>query len=294
LASDEYQISFHEFIYEDSQFFIECPSEYREKEFSFFECIKSGLMQQSHTALNQLTEGNTIEFLKNRSRQAHGYITEKIKKENSNNKFQFMKFAYHPIFDEEDNFNDSYFVSLPLFFRRNFLGWLLIFLDGTVVQNCQHLQETGRRLDWDVRMHCGRQVNRYVNKYFPAAHEFDQDDIVKGKDEFWKKCDRYLFTNLLKIAITARCPYYRFENNMHCFFPKMKREETASPRQWETMLNGKRVQVAFQPEIKPNVSSERSRIIRDSQKSAEEYCKNMKLFAETIPKKIRSSRRHER
>ena len=87
-------------------------------------------------------------------------------------KYRFVKWMFHPIFLTKDNF----FIKIPLFHQKLFLGWDFVFFNGKTfaspkIKGHDPLKEMGKRLDREVRNLMSLRVSRRMERLFPPPSE---------------------------------------------------------------------------------------------------------------------------
>ena len=177
---------------------------------------------------------------------------------NNLRKYRFAKWIFHPIFSPSPHYEDNFFVRVPLFHQKIFMGWDLVFFTGSIVNSPASIDRAGKRLDREIRNFMALRVSRRMERLFPPPHEtiveirkdekrnFREEDI----NEIRKKSARHLLYQMFRIALSLRTPYLHSSPHKRGFLfssspaPPSK-DNWAKQVPYSVILNGQTVYFSF-------------------------------------------------
>ena len=231
-----------------------------------------------------------IDFMRERANSVRLYINGKIataKSENNEdeiNKYLALKWAFHPIFEESgEGYETNFFIKIPQFFSKAFVGWDFIFLNGKVVFEPEHLEEVGNRLDREMQTFMAQRTHGHVHKVFsPQSEELfralrpynmcNGEQWARAKEVYLNKFIRYYWYQIFTRAISLGTPFFHLpqkDNDDYTF--------SCSPDSkaaLETDDHRKKIRTTIR-EQRASLSFHGSREIPNVIETIQEYCEKM-------------------
>ena len=301
LFGDEYKLSFQDALLDTTNTvsghsYIECPKENFEHETTDFKkYILDSLKKRQELAdeynfslppfatkfLNPTKpiaccnncSPDVIGFLRERAESARNYINniKDVKKKNA------LMWAFHPIFDYpgNENYKANFFLRIKQFHEKVFVSWDYIFINGSVVNNPDHLVEIGRRLNREMQTFMSLRSFEKVEEFFSLSESFDTNNIHDLTQSLNLNIKHYWW-QLYRLAMSMGAPYLHLpekdKDNAIYIFSKTPIREHITPSadeeqsEFETVVRGAEAKIRF------FVAEEIELLL----KRAKKYCKKMK------------------